>query len=218
MTLTMRRIILLAISLLIILNVTCILTVEKPMNENQKYLKEAREHAREFEDKAEPELLKQAYLALENVLLLEEDDPKVRGQLRADSLYLWLRLIGLLDSSLDPNFDPDDVPEMTVQPPPTSKGVVYPPGADPALIDDPKARAEYKKAVADNRAKAIRYELQTDLHRLEERVTPRAETFIRNFYTPAQGDQKELKTAVDKNIKDHKRKADLLKLLTPSQP
>ena len=188
------------------------------MTENQKYLKEAQEHAKEFEDKAEPELLKQAYLALENVLLLEEKDPQVRGQLRTNSLYLWLRLIHLLDHSLDPNFDPDDVPETVVQPPPTSKGVVYPPGADPALIDDPKARAEYKKAIADNQDKTVRYELQTDLRRLDESIAPRAEEFIQNFYTPAPRDQKELKTAIDKTIKEPRRKADLLKLLTSSQP
>ena len=188
------------------------------MNENQKYLKEAREHAREFEDKTEPELLKQSYLALENVLLLEEDDPKIRGQLRTDSLDLWLHLIGLLDRRLDPNFNPDDVPGRAVQPPPTSEGVVYAPGADPALIDDPKAKAQYQKAVADNRAKKIHYALQTDLRRLNERITLRTEEFIRNFYTPAPGDQEKLKTAIDKNIKNPRRKADLLKLLTPTQP
>ena len=218
MILTMRRTILLAISLLAILTVTCTLTVEKPMNENQKYMKEAREHAKGFEDKLDPELLKQAYLALENVLLLEEDDPKIRGQLRTDSLYLWLRLIHLLDHSLDPDFKPDDVPERAVQPPPTSKGVVYPPGADPALIDDPKARAQYEKDIAANQAKTTHYGLQTKLRRLDERITPSAEEFIRNFYTPAPRDQKELKTAIDKTIKDPRRKADLLKLLTPSQP
>ena len=188
------------------------------MNENQKYLKEAREHAKGFEDNLEPELLKQAYLALENVLVLEEDGPEIRGQLRTDSLYLWLDLIGLLDRFLDPDFNPDDVPERAVQPPPTSEGVVYPPGADPALIDDPNARAEYKKAIADNEAKTSHYGLQTKLRRLDERITPRAEDFIRKFYTPAPRDQKELKTAIDKIIKDPRRKADLLKLLTPSKP
>lgn len=188
------------------------------MNENQKYLKEAQEQAKQFEDNPEPELLKQAYLALENVLLLEEDEPKTRNQLRSDSLYLWLHLILLLDRFLDPNFNPENVPELAVQPPPTSQGVVYPPGADPSLLDDPKARAEYKKAIADNEAKIAHYTLQTKLRRLDERITPRGEEFIRNFYTPAPGDQKELKTAIDKTIKDPRRKADLLKLLTPSQP
>ena len=100
MMLTMRRTTLLAISFLAILTVTCTRAVENPMNENQKYLKEAREHAKGFEDNLEPELLKQAYLALENVLVLEEDGPEIRGQLRTDSLYLWLDLIGLLDRFL----------------------------------------------------------------------------------------------------------------------
>lgn len=218
MTLTSRKIILSAISLLAILTVNCILTAEKTMNENQKYLNEAREFANQFEEKPEPELLKQAYLALENVLLLEEDQPNTRDRLRADALNLWLHLIQLLDRLLDPNFNPEDVPELAIQPPPTSQGVVYPPGTDPALIDDPKARAEYKKAIADNEAKTAHYTLQTKLRRLDERITTRAEEFIRNFYTPAPGDQTELKTAIDKTIKNPHRKANLLKLLTPSRP
>ncbi len=187
------------------------------MNENQKYLKQAREHASNFEDKTEPELLKQSYLALGNVLLLEEDDPKICDQLRTDSLYLWLHLIGLMDHSLDPDFDPNDVPQRAVRPPQTSEGVGYRPGADPALIEDPKARARYQKAIADNRAKTIHYALQIKLRRLDEHITPRAEEFIRNFYTPAAGDQEELKTAIDKNINPPRRKADLLKFLTPAQ-
>jgi hypothetical protein len=211
----MRRTALLIISLLAILILILTPKVEKPMTENQKYLKEARAYAEEFEDNLEPEMLKQSYLALENVILLEEDDPKMRSQLRADSLYLWLQLIQLLDRFLDPDFDPDDVPEGTVQPPPTSEGIVYPPGADPALIDDTKARAEYEKAIAANNAKTVNYTFQTKLRRLNERITPRAEEFIRDSYTPTPVDQKELKTAIDEVIEDPRRKESLLRLLTP---
>ncbi len=187
------------------------------MTENQKYLKEAQVHAQNFEQKLEPELLKQAYCALENVLLLEEDDLQSRGQLRKDSLYLWLCLIKLLDRYLDPDFDPDDVPELNVQPPPTTGGAVLRPGADPALIDDPATRAQYEKEIAANEAKTTNYAFQTKLRRLDERITPRAENFIRNFYTPAPGDQEELNIAIDETIKDSQRKAGL-KHLTQSQP
>jgi hypothetical protein len=200
-----------------ILIVTFILTVAKPMMENQEYLKEAQERAQGFEDTLEPELLSQAYLALENVILGEEDDPKIRGQLRVEALDLWLHLLQFLDHYLDPKFNPDDVPELLVQPPPTSGEVVLRPGADPALIDDPKARAQYEQAIAANKAKTARYGLQTKLRRLDVRITPRAEAFIRNSYTSAPSDQAELKTAIDKWITNPQRKANLVKLLTPPQ-
>src|SRR5207253_830012 len=106
-----------------------------------------------------------------------------------------------------------DVPTKLVQPPPTSEGVVYPPGADPDLIDDPKAREQYEKAIAANRAKIRNYRMQTYLGRLKEPIPLGAEVFIRHSYTLAASDQMELKTAIDKIIKDPRRKSDLLKLL-----
>jgi len=188
------------------------------MTENQKYLKETRERIKGFEKELEPERLREAYMALENVSLAKEHVPKTRAQLRTDTLSLWLGLLQILDHHLDPDFNPEDGPEELVQPPPTSGGVVLRPGADPALIDDPTARAEYEKAIAANRAKANNYRLQIHLGRLNERITPRAEEFIRNSYTTAPDDQEELKTAIEKTIEDPRRKARLLELLTPPQP
>jgi hypothetical protein len=188
------------------------------MTENEKYLKEALAHVKEFEAELEPERLHEAYMALENVIWTQERDPKARAQSRADCLSLWLHLLHMLDRFLDPDFNPKDFPEKLVQPPPTSGGIVYPPGADPVLIDDPKARAGYEKAIAANRAKADHYRLQINLRRLDERIPPRTEAFIRNSYTSAPGDQAELRTAIDAIIKDRQRKVDLLKLLRPSSP
>ena len=184
------------------------------MNENEKSLEEARAQAKDFEEGLDPGLLEEAYLSLRDVLLLEEEDSRIRGRLRMESLHLWLHLLALLDNLLDPDFDPDDVPPRAVEPPPTSDGVELRPGADPAKITDPKARAEYRKAIAAHAERTARYERQTDLRRLDEEITPLAEEFIQNFYTPASRDQEELKSAVDEVIKDPKRKAALRKLLS----
>lgn len=181
------------------------------MTENQKYLKEAHTHTKEFETQLEPELLRSAYMALENVILAQENDPKLRAQLRMDCLFLWLYLLQLLDRFLDPGFNPNDVPEKLVQPPPIPGGVVLRPGADPALIDDPKARAEYEKAIAANRAKAEQYRLQINLRRLDEQITLRAEAFIRNSYTFAPSDREEVKTAILTTIKNPQRQEGLLR-------
>ena len=188
------------------------------MADNEKYLNEAQAYVKKFEAEMEPERLREASLALEHMILAQETDPKTRAQLRTQSLLLWLHLLQILDRFLDPQFDPQNVPKKLIQPPPTTGGIVYPPGADPALIDDPKARADYEKAIAANRAKAEHYRLQIGLRRLDERIPLRAEAFIRNSYTSTPGDQRELKTAIDDTIKNSQRKAGLLRLLTPAQP
>lgn len=188
------------------------------MTENERYLKEAYKCIKGFEIEREPEQLREAYMALENIIWVHEGDPKVRLQLRKNSLSLWLHLLEFLNRFLDPNFNPEDVPEKLVQPPLISGDVVLRPGADPALIDDPKVRAEYEKAIAANRTKIDHYRLQVGLNRLNERIPPRAEAFIRDSYTSAPGDQAELRTAIDMIIKDRQRKKDLLKLLASPSP
>jgi hypothetical protein len=194
---------------------TLVLTEAKPMTSNQRYLDQAQAHVKEFEVTLEPERLREAYIALENVILVNEHGPKARADLRANCLSIWLHLLQLLDQLFDSNFNPEDVPEDLVQPPPTTGGIVYPPGADPALIADPRARAEYEKAIAANRKKIESYRLQLHMSRLKERIEPRAEAFIRNSYKSTPGDQEELRTAIKKTIQDPRRKERLLKLLTP---
>lgn len=181
------------------------------MKDNEKYLNEAQMQVKEFEAELEPEQLRKAYMALENVIVSHEQDPQIRAQLRTKVLSLWLHLIHLVDRFSDPGFNPTDVPTLGIQPPPTTGGIVYPPGADPALIDDPQARSEYEKAIATNRAKAERYRLQINLRRLDEQITSRAEAFIRNSYTFTPSDREEAKAAILKTIKNPQRQERLLK-------
>jgi hypothetical protein len=131
---------------------------------------------------------------------------------------MWLSLVAALDRHLDPKFNPNDLPELKVQPPPTSKGVMYPPGVDPAVIDDPKARAEYEKALAARQPKADQYRLQIRLRRLNEDIPQRAVAFIRKNYSSGSPDQEVVRTAIDKIIRNPERKAELLKSLQPPAP
>jgi hypothetical protein len=186
-------------------------TGANPMTNNEKYLKDTQAHAKDFEVGLEPERLREAYMALENVILAQEPDTNARIQLRATVLSSWLYLLQILDRFLDPNFNPNDVPEKFVQPPPLMGGVLLRPGADPALIDDPVARAEYEKAIAANRVKAEKYRLQVHLHRLDEQIPQRAEAFICNSYTFAPSDRDEVKAQILKMIKNPLRQAVLLK-------
>lgn len=186
--------------------------------DNQSYLKEAGAHVEEFESQLEPERLREACQALENISLGAERDGGSRARLRAASLSLWLHLLQLLDRYRDPHFDPKDVPQKLVEPPPVPGGIVLRPGSDPALIDDPTVRADYQKAIAANRMKADRYRLQIQLGRLEERIGPRAEAFIRNAYGATARDRQEARTAIETLISNPRRLAGLVQLLTSLQP
>lgn len=190
----------------------------RTMTTNKKHLEEVRKRTQEFETELESERLREAYMALENVNLAAEQDPLARARTRSSVLVSWLHILRILDNGIDPTFDPHDVPLLLVQPPPLPGGIVLRPGADPAKIPDPATRAQYEKAIADNRAKADRYRLQIELRRLDERVTPRVEAFIHDSYTASRRDQEELKLAIDQSLTLPARKAALSKLLTASPP
>lgn len=188
------------------------------VSHNREFLAQARARVQQFHAEQEPERLREAYQALENIILADERDPQARLALRADTLSAWLGLLRLLDDRLDPAFDPSDVPEHLVQPPPNADGVVYPPGADPKLIDDPEARARYEQAIAANRAKAEHYRLQIHFGRLDERLTPRVAEFIRGAYTASPADRRELTAAIDAQIVAPARRAALLRLASATTP
>lgn len=183
------------------------------MTENEKYLKEAQAKIKAFETEKEPERLRESAMALENIILAKEHETEVRKKLRSDSLTSWLTLLQIFDKHYQPDFNPDDMPEMLVQPPPQADGSVLRPGADPAKIADPKARAEYEKAIAENRAKQENYRMQIQLGRLDDFIPPSAENFITNSFSDADEDQKELREAIDKTIENENRKTRLMTLV-----
>lgn len=200
----------------IAISVAAVIAGGKTMGDNEKKLKAARSLVQAFESEKEPERLNEAARALQSVNLRREYDAVKRHELRAHCLATWLQILQIIDSNLQPNFDQRDVPPKSVQPPPTSSGVVYPPGAAPAVIDDPKARAEYEKAVKENREKQENYRLQIYFKRLNEDISPVAEDFIRNSYVRVQNDRDEVKAAVEKTITDQTRKDRLISILLPA--
>ena len=179
---------------------------------NANRLDEAQARIGEFEVTLEPERLREADVALQNVVLAQESDVLTRHRLRTRGLQLWLRLVATIDHFVDPNFNADDVPEDLVQPPPTSGGIVHPPGADPALIPDPQSRRMYEMAVKANRRKIETYGLQLQLSRLNERIQSQVEAFIRSAYGPIPADQEELRSNIS-ILKNVRRQQSLLKLL-----
>jgi hypothetical protein len=170
----------------------------------------------EFDQDKEPEHLRTAAEALAEVDLSKEKAGLKRLALRRETLHLWLSLLAAIDKNLDPAFNPDDVPAVSVEPPP-SGGAQYPPGVDPAVITDPQARQRYEAAIRKNREKAENYNLQTKLRRLDERLMPRAERFVRLSYTTVAGDQRELGETVKKMIANSQRAEALIRAGAPRQ-
>lgn len=198
-----------------VLAVMLLVTNEAKMtNSNQQHLKEANTEIRAFQTDLETERLRRASISLDSISIPLEPNPKLRTQLRLNSLQAWLQLNELIQTHLDPLFNPKDLPEVSVQPPPTSAGVIYPPGADPNVIDDPNKRAAYVNAIAAGRAKADRYRLQTDLHRFGPYAEQRMEAFVHSSYSATKADESDFQSAVNKMVTDPTRKKHLLSLLS----
>ena len=119
-----------------------------------------------------------------------EPDPAARGQV----LDGWLALIAAISRDLDPGFDPEDKPMVSVSPP-AEDGMRAPPGVDPSVIRDPDKRHEYVQAIEANRLKAERFAVQNQLLRISRNAVQDAATFVRNAY-PAEADVAELQRAV----------------------
>ena len=179
------------------------------MNDNEKHLKAAADLIKAFEKENEPERLREASMQLEDVNLRVEYVANKRKKVRAECLMFWLVILRTIDRNMDESFDPEKVPEMSVMPPKTKAGVQYPPGADPALIDDPQAREEYEKAVKENRANQEKYLLQTEFRELNEHIPGKVDSFVRSAFAHSEEDRNEVRTAIDRIIESESRK-DLL--------
>ena len=179
--------------------------------DNEDRLKKADELIRTYVKEREPEHLREASIELENVDLRRVHNKETRLRQREQCLAAWLRLIQTVDSNLDPTFDPNDVPPLNVAPPPLKNGTKLWPGADPALIDDPKAREEYEKAIKENREKQEKALIQPQLRELDPQMMQKAAKFIRKNYV--EEERSDAKFAIEKTIESEPRRLNLYKLI-----
>lgn len=182
------------------------------MTDNQKHINDARAKIDQFRSDLEVELLRDAYSSLEHVNLAVEHDAKIRDQMRSDCLNLWLTIINLIDKHIDLGFDRKNAPDMHVDPPRSADGGQLPPGADPAKITDPAARADYEKAIEANREKSKNYRMQIHLERLNQRIPSLLEAFIQRSYVSAV-DRDEAKDTVEKLTESQNRKESLVRFI-----
>jgi hypothetical protein len=146
-----------------------------------------------FEKEKEPERMLEALEAIESEAATVSTVD--RGQPRHKVVELWTKFFATLDKHIDPAWDPKDVPEKNLVPPP-SAGVQFPSGVDPAALTDPAARAEYEKRLEANRTKAANYRIQLRLQRLDERSTNGARQFISTHFAATEAERRELEAVV----------------------
>ncbi len=170
----------------------------------------------EFEQKRDPFCIQNASDLLEKIDLATEQDGMKRLVLRRETLETWLALVAILDQNLDPRFNPEVKPSVSVMPPRVGN-VAYPPGVDPKQITDPQARQQYEAELKKNKEYAETYRVQTWLKRFDESMPPKVEKFIRMSYTTVPGDQREVSETVRKLIKNPQRASKLTQAAAPKQ-
>lgn len=203
---------------LILTMLVCIPCNGRTMNENPEYLIRSRACITAFDSSREPERLREAYMALENVDPDLEQSQPAKAQIRAAALGIWLTLLDILDRGIDPAFDVDKTPQKTVAPPTAPGQPALRPGSDPALVRDETPRKQYEAAIEANRNYSKYYRFQLLLGRLNEPVTTRAQAFILKHYATSTPDRAEYSGLVAKLISNPARNSALLKLLGIQKP
>jgi hypothetical protein len=130
---------------------------------------------------------------------------------RREKTELWLHAWRRLEKEFDPTFDVNDrksLPAMRVTPP-FATGL--PAGTPPSAIKDPKLRAQYEAAIADNNNKAERVNRQLPLHAHGPSFKARAERWLIQAYSQQPRRVGELKRYLQVYVRDYKARARILK-------
>jgi len=143
------------------------------------------------------------FLALDPIVL----DEATWKALRLRKAQLFLEARRRLASSIDPNFNFDDRPELNVLTPPSSG---MPNGVSPESIKDPKLRSEYESAIARNSAKARRYNDQYWLKQTAPRFYQEAERYLIHAYARPPADPSQLEQLLSQYVDDTGMRARIL--------
>jgi hypothetical protein len=121
---------------------------------------------------------------------------------RRETTGFWLRAWQRLEKELDPSYDPNDRKNnisLRVYPP-VETGL--PPGTPPSAIKDPKLRAKYQAAIADNNRKSKKANQQIPLIRSGPSFRSRAEYVLIHLYSQPPSRNLELKRYLESYIRD----------------
>jgi len=120
-------------------------------------------------------------------------------QIRAKDVEIRLHAWRRLADAIDPNWDPNDLPQINIAPP---GGTIYSSGVAPEAIKDPILRAQYESALEANRKKIERYSEQNSLNKWLKRFPKKAEEYIVGAYSVTPYNLEELQKYLDRYIAD----------------
>jgi len=130
---------------------------------------------------------------------------------RAEILRLWLRLSQMIDTVLDPSFNPRDQALFNVPAP------VEPwedrPGLDFSDIKDPVLREVWRRAVEENDRKGAYWIFQWNLRRYDAESEEALESFLRWWFNATPEDREELDVAIRRAIWNPARVERLLRMV-----
>jgi hypothetical protein len=106
----------------------------------------------------------------------------------AQKLKFWVTIFNAMDQKIDPKFDIEKTPELSVAPP---EGAQVPAGSDPKSIKDENLRQKYIQSIEQNKEKAKQFNFQYKLLKLNKLITDDAQLYIQEAH---------LKTAPSKNL------------------
>jgi hypothetical protein len=137
-------------------------------------------------------------------------DDAVWTQERREKTVLWLHAWQRLEREIDPGFDPNDRRNRGVLrvSPPDETGLR--PGSPPEAIKDPKLRAEYEKAIAENEAKRRRNNQQLPLHWEQKPFVEHAEKAVIKMYSQPPYDTEELRGYLKTYVADKSARQTIL--------
>jgi hypothetical protein len=129
---------------------------------------------------------------------------------RREKTELWLHALQRLEKESDPAFDINDSknrPSMQVFPP---RETNLPPGSPPSAIKDPRLRAKYEAAIADNKRKSQKAIQQVPLLLHGPPFRVRAESWLVQAYSQAPARNAELRRYLEVYVRDYKTRQRIL--------
>jgi len=134
--------------------------------------------------------------------------------LRQQKAELWLAARRRVQTSVDPAFDFNEPIFLNVAPP---AGSGLPAGIAPESVRDPKLRAEYERAIAENSAKTRRFNDQYWLKKNAPDFYQNVERYLVNAYSRPPRDYDELERLLVRYVDDNGVRARILQDVRTSE-
>ena len=156
-----------------------------------------------FKDENDLESLSEASRLVHDMQAEENNLSLEKHAFRNEKMSLYLMIINELDSKLIPEFDFNDLPLLSVSPPPESG---LPAGVAPSSINDPKLKAEYEKKLRENSNKLNRYTFQKKLMKINQRVTEQIKRYMNSEFSSTNQDVMILNRLIDDIVSHDERR------------